>query len=246
MKRLILATLAALLAAPACTTAQPVHYALVPVQSNGTDLPGLDSQTILESRQPGGIVSVRADNRFDLFGAGFLVAVHNKSGGPIDFGPGDIEASIDGQKVAVLAADELDARLKGMVRGRLRSTSRTETVDIENASAEVSREYRFNNYGGCPAGQGNCQIFSDDGGSNYRQDRINRELQARTVAEAALTLQAGQAMIQRALRPALVAPEQMAGGVIVVEPPRAGGKVDLTITFNGQRHRFAFTATPAA
>lgn len=246
MNRLVLVSLATLLAAPACTTSEPTRYSLVPVQSNGTDLPGLDSQTILESRQPGGIVSVRADDRFAVFGAGFLVAVHNKSGGPIDFGPQDIEASINGQKIAVLAADELDAKLKGIVRGRLRSTSRTETVDITNASAQVEREYRFNNFGGCPAGQGDCQVFSDDGGSVYRQDRINRELQAKTIAEAALTLQAGQAMIQRALRPALVAPEQMAGGVIVIEPPKTGGKVDLTVTFNGQKHRFAFTATPAA
>jgi hypothetical protein len=246
MNRLILAALAALLVAPACSTSQPTSYSLVPVQSNGTDLPGLDSQTILESRQPGGIVSIRADDRFAAFGAGFLIAVHNKSGGPMDFGPADVEASINGQKVAVLAADELDAKLKGIVRGRLRATSRTDTVDIANASADVAREYRFNNYGGCPAGQGDCQIFSADNGSGYRQDRINRELQAKTVAEAALTLQAGQEMIQRALRPGLVAPEQMAGGVVVVEPPKSGGKVDLTVTFNGHKHRFAFTATPAA
>ena len=247
MNRLILAALAALLAASACTTvSEPARYSLVPVQSNGTDLPGLDAQTILESRQPGGIVSIRADNRFEFFGAGFLVAVHNKSGGPVDFGPGNVEASINGQKVAVLAAEELDAKLKGFVRSRVRSTSRTETVDIEDASAQVEREYRFNNFGGCPAGQSGCQVFSADNGSVYRQDRINRELQAKTVAEAALTLQAGEAMIQRALRPALVAPEEMAGGVIVVEPPRSGGKVDITVTFDGQKHRFAFSVTPAA
>jgi hypothetical protein len=246
MNRLILAALAALLAASACTTSAPTRHSLVPVQSNGADLPGLSSQTILESRQPGGIVSVRADDRYAFFGAGFLIAVHNKSGGPIDFGPWNVEAAIDGQKIPVLAADELDAKLKGVVRARVRSTSRTETVDIADASAEVEREYRFNNYGGCPAGQGGCQIFSNGNGGAYRQDRINRELQAKTVAEAALTLQAGEAMIQRALRPALLAPEQMAGGVIVVEPPKGGGKVDLVITFNGQKHRFAFAATPAA
>jgi hypothetical protein len=246
MKHLVLAALATLLAAPACTTAAPTRHSLVPVQSNGTDLPGLDAQTILESRQPGGIVSIRADDRYDFFGAGFRIAVHNKSGGPVEFGPENIEATINGQKVPVLAADELDAKLKGIVRGRIRATSRTETVDIGQASAEVERDYRFNNYGGCPAGQGDCQVRSNDNGMGYRQDRINRELQAKTVAEAALTLQAGQTMIQRALRPALVAPEQMAGGVIVIEPPKAGGEVDLVITFNGHKHRFAFTATPAA
>jgi hypothetical protein len=245
MNRLILATLIAL-SASACTTPEQPRFSLVPVHSNGTDLPGLDSLTILESRQPGGIVSIRADERFEFFGAGFLVAVHNKGGGPVDFGPGNVEISVNGRKIPVLAADELDARLKGFIRGRLRSTSRTETVDIENASAQVEREYRFNNYGGCPAGQSGCQALSADGGSNYRHDRNNRDLQAKTVAEAALTLQVGEAMIQRALRPALVAPEQMAGGVIVIEPPKDGGKVDLTVTFNGQKHRFAFTATPAA
>jgi hypothetical protein len=245
MNRLILATLCALLAS-ACATPEPTRYSLVPIQSNGTDLPGLDAATILESRQPGGIVSVRADNRFDFFGAGFLVAVHNKGGGPVDFGPGNVEASVNGKPVPVLAASELDAKLKGMLRGRIRAVSRTGTVDLEDASDQATREYRFNNYGGCPAGQSGCQVFSDDNGAGYRQDRVNRELQAKTVAEAALTLQAGEAMIERALRPALVTPEQMAGGVIVVEPPKAGGKVDLTITFNGQKHRFAFTATPAA
>jgi hypothetical protein len=246
MNRLIFATLVALAAASACATQEQTRYALVPVQSNGTDLPGLDSRTILESRQPGGIVSVRADGRFEFFGAGFLVAVHNKSGGPVDFGPANVEATVNGQKIPVLAADELDAKLKGRITSRVRSTSRTGTIDIADASEEATREYRFNNYGGCPAGESGCQVFSDDNGSNYRQDRINREFQAKTVAEAALTLQVGQSMIQRALRPALVAPEQMAGGVIVVEPPKTGGKVDLTVTFNGHKHRFAFTATPAA
>src|SRR5690606_179421 len=49
-----------------------------------------------------------------------------------------------------------------------------------------------------------------------------------------------------ALKHASVGPEQMAGGVLVVEPPPGGGKVDLTVTFNGQTHRFAFDAKPAA
>jgi hypothetical protein len=52
-----------------------VRYDLVPVQSNGADLSDLDSRTILESRLPGGIVSIRADEQFAPFGAGFIVAV---------------------------------------------------------------------------------------------------------------------------------------------------------------------------
>lgn len=241
--------LAALLAlgVAACSTPGPTRYSLVPVQSNGADLTGLDSRTILESRQPGGIVSVRADEHFASFGAGFLVAVQNKSGQPQDFGPANVQASVNGQKLAVLAAEELDERVKADARSYLRATSRTGTADFEAASETATREYRFNNYGGCPAGQAGCQIFSDDNGSNYRQDRINRTLQAQTVAETAVALQANQAAIaQRALKHASVGPEQMAGGVLVVEPPPGGGKVDLTVTFNGQTHRFAFDAKPAA
>ena len=247
MNRLILASLAVLLAASGCTTSQQsTRFALIPVQSNGTDLPGLDSATILESRQPGGIVSVRADDQFAAFGAGFIVAVHNKSGGPLDFGPGNIEASVNGQKLAVLAAGELDAKVKAEASGYLRATSRTGKIDIEAASAEVAREYSFNNYGGRAAGTTSL-AYTDDQGAGYRQDRIARELEARNIAEAAVKLQASQALIsQKALRPAVVAPEQMAGGVIVVEPPKTGGKVDLTVTFNGQKHRFVFSATPAA
>jgi hypothetical protein len=242
-----IAALFALVAASACaSTQEQARYALVPVQSNGTNLPGLDSKTILESRQPGGIVSVRADDQFAPFGAGFIVAVHNKSGGPLDFGPANIEASVNGRKLPVLAANELDAKVQAEARGYLRATSRTGRVDIEAASAEVARDYRFNNYGGRAAGTQSL-AYSDDVGSGYRQDRIARELEAKTVAEAAAKLQTNQALIsQKALRPALVAPEQMSGGAIVVEPPKGGGKVDLTVTFNGQTHRFAFTATPAA
>jgi hypothetical protein len=242
-----IAALFALIAASACaSTQQQQRYALVPVQSNGTDLPGLDSGTILESRQPGGIVSVRADDQFASFGAGFIVAVHNKSGGPLDFGPTNIEVLVNGQKLPILAANELDAKVKAEARGYLRATSRTGEVDIEAATAEVAREYRFNNYGGHAAGTQSL-AYTDDQGAGYRQDRIARELQAKTIAEAAAKLQTNQALIsQKALRPALVAPEQMSGGVIVVEPPKNGGKVDLTVTFNGQKHRFVFTATPAA
>jgi hypothetical protein len=245
-RTLLLVSLAAAMAA-ACTTAPRTRYALVPVHSNGTDLPGLDSRTTVESRQPGSIVSVRPSDQFAELGPGIVIAVQNKSASPAAFGPMDVEASINGAKIAVLAADEMTDRVTGDLRGYIRATQRTETVDIEQASAAVTREYRFNNYGGCPAGQGRCQIESADGGSIYRQDRIAREIQAQNVAEAALVLQANQALIsQRALQASTVAPEQIAGGVVVIQPPRSGGRVDLTVTFNGQRHRFSFSATPSA
>lgn len=251
MKRRLAATaLSALLAialAGCAASPPPARYSLVPVQSNGADLNGLDARTILESRQPGGIVSVRAEEQFAGFGAGFLVAVQNKTGAAQDFGPANIEASVNGQKLAVLAAEELDARVTADARSYIRANTRSGPVDFEAASAEAEREYRFNNYGGCPAGQGNCQIASADNGSVYRQDRINRTLEAQTVAETALALQANQTLIaQRALKQTSVAPEQMTGGVMVVQPPKGGGKVDLTVTFNGQKHRFAFAARPAA
>ena len=111
----------------------------------------------------------------------------------------------------------------------------------------MTRDYRFNNYGGCPAGEGRCQIEAIDGGSGYRQDRINRTLQAQTVAETATWLYANNTLIaQKALRKMSVAPEQFGGGVLVVQPPASGGPVDLTITFNGHKHQFTFTAKPVA
>jgi hypothetical protein len=242
---LLIGALAASLAA--CATGAAPHYSLVPVKSNGQELAGLDSRTILESRQPGGIVSVRADDQFAAFGASFIVAVQNKSGGAIEFGPQDIAASVNGKAVPVLAADELDARVKADARGYIRATSRTGTVDISNATAEATREYRFNNYGGCAAGNSGCQIYSADNGSIYRQDRLAREIQAETVADTALKLQINSALIARkALRKMSVAPEQLGGGVLVVQPPASGGPVDLTITFNGRKHQFTFTARPVA
>ena len=246
-RSLILASLA-VLGLAACTTPPPTtRYALAPIQANGTDLPGLDSRTTVESRQPGSIVSIRPSDQFAELGPGFVIAVQNKGAAPASFGPQDIEAAVNGAKVAVLAAEEMENEVIGDLRGYIRATQRTDTVDIEQASEFVSREYRFNNYGGCPAGQGRCLIESADIGSGYRHDRINRQIQAENVAEAAAALMASQALIsERALQAATVEPEQMAGGVIVIQPPRSGGKVDLTVTFNGQKHRFSFRASPSA
>ena len=88
------------------------------------------------------------------FGASFIVAVQNKrTGARPEFGPGNIPPPINGERFAVLAADELDAKVKDDSRGYLRATPATGTVDIEAATAQVTREYRFNNFGGCPAGE---------------------------------------------------------------------------------------------
>ncbi|MDP3739655.1 MAG: hypothetical protein Q8R02_19860 [Hyphomonadaceae bacterium] len=249
MNRKLVFALAAILAASAaaCSTYPKTRFDLAPVKANGQDLVGLDGATTIESRQPGGIVSVRADNAFAEFGASLIVAVQNKSGGVLDFGPQNISATANGQVLKVLAADELDAQSKAQARGFLRATTRTGEVGIEQATGTFNREYRFNNYGGCPAGQGDCQAFAEDGGSGYRQDRINRELEASNVAVVAQQLESNRALIsQKALRPASVAPEQIAGGVVVVHPPKAGGRVDIVVTFNGQKHSFSFNAQPAA
>lgn len=245
-RKLVFALAAAtIVSTAACSTTPNTRFDLVPVQSNGQDLAGLDSATTLESRRPGGIVSVRADNRFSEFGASVIVAVHNKSPGAAEFGPQNITATSNGQSLKVLAASELDAQVKAQARGYIRATTRSEDVGIETATETFNRDYRFNNYGGCPAGQGNCQVFSDDGGSIYRQDRIDREYEAGNVAIVARQLQSNQALIaQKALRPATVPPEQIAGGVVVIDPPKSGGRVDLTVTFNGQTHTFSFNARP--
>lgn len=238
-----------LMTAPGCATAtKPVHFALIPTKSNGQDLPGLDEKTTLESRQPGSIVSVRASPDFADFGASFIVAVQNKSGGPQDFGPQSIEAVAGGKKLTVLAADELDARVKAQLAGYVRATNRTGTTGIDQATTTAQREYRYETFGGNPAGQGggsSC-VLSDDNCRAFRADRVNREADAKVVAETAAKLAASQTMLKKALRASSVAPEAMAGGAVVVEPPKDGGTVDLTVTFNGQKHRFTFNAKPTA
>ncbi len=246
-----LIAMAALMALAACSTAAPqqTRYALTPVKSNGQTLQGMDSQVTLESRQPGGIVSIKADEQFASFGAGFVVAVQNKGAAPLQFGPRNIEASINGKSLPVLGAEELDAKVKASIRSFVRATSRTQTVDISNASDSVNRDYQYNNVGGNAAGQGggaSCALTADHC-ATYRQDRINREWQARTVAEAGANLQANEQLIaKRALHASEIQPNGMAGGVMVVEPPPSGGVVDITITINGQNHRFSFNATPTA
>lgn len=247
--RLIIASVSAslLALAAACANAPSQQFDLVPVRSNGQDLVGLDSTTMVESRQPGGIVSVRSDKGFAQFGASLIVAVQNKSAGVLEFGPQNISASANGRPLTVLAADELDAQSKAQARSFIRATTRAEDVGIDAASESFNRDYRFNNYGGCPAGQGDCQVFSNDGGRNYRQDRIDRELEAGTVAAVAHKLHSNRVLIShKALRPASLAPEQVTGGVVVINPPKAGGRVDIVVTFNGQKHSFSFNAQPSA
>jgi hypothetical protein len=250
-RRLIAAATFALIAAnlAACSTAMPTaqHYAVVPLKSNGQVLQGMDSRVTLESRQPGGIVSIRGDDQFADFGAGFIVAVQNKTGAPLEFGPKNIEASLNGKPLPVLGAEELDTKVKASIRSYVRATSRTDTVDISNASDTVNREYQYNNVGGNAAGQGGgagCALTVDHC-ATYRQDRINRELQADTVAQAATRLQASEQLIaKKALHTSQIKPDAMGGGILVIEPPKGGGVVDITITVNGQKHRFSFTATP--
>jgi hypothetical protein len=250
MKRFAIGLIAgSLLAACVSGPAAVQHFSLIPTESNGQPLSGYDSKTTLESRQPGGIVSVRADDQFSQFGASFIIAVQNKSGGPLDFGPQSVSATVNGKPIVVLAADELDARVKGQARGYLRATSRTGGVDVEGATPQASREYRFNNFGGNAAGQGGNSgcAATDDGCRSYRVDRDNREADAKLLADAAAKLQVNTQLIsQKALRRESVAPEAMAGGVIVVEPPKEGGPVKLVVTINGQQHKFTFAATPSA
>jgi len=220
----------------------------VPTKSNGQDLPGLDAKTTLESRQPGGIVSVRAEPDYAAEGAGFIVAVQNKSGAPVDFGPQNVEATAGGQKLAILSAEELDAKAKAKLAGYIRATNRTGTTDIDKATASAQREYQYETVGGNAVGQGgmaSCALTTDHCRS-YRTDRENREADAKVIAETAAALKQNELLLKKALRPATVGPEQMAGGMVVVQPPKAGGPVDVTVTFNGQKHRFTFNATPTA
>ncbi|MDZ4762478.1 MAG: hypothetical protein SGJ21_15550 [Alphaproteobacteria bacterium] len=156
MRRNLIAAMAAVILVVSltnCTTkASQTQYSLVPVRTNGQDLNGMDSRTTVESRQPGGIVSVRADDQFAEFGAGFVVVVQNRSSIALEFGPQNIVASLNDKPLRVLAADELDAAVKSKLSGYLRATSRTDGQDFDTASVSANREYRFNNYGGCPAG----------------------------------------------------------------------------------------------
>jgi hypothetical protein len=238
-----------LLAACASGPKTAQHFNLIPTESNGQALTGFDSTTTMESRQPGGIVSVRAENQFSQFGASFIIAVQNKSGGPMEFGPKNISATVNGKPTAVLAAEELDQRVKNEARGYLRATSRTSDVGAENATLAATREYQYNNYGGNAAGTGGFSgcAMALDGCRNYRVDRDNREADAKLIAEAALKLQLSSQLIShKALRRENVAPEGVAGGVIVVEPPKGGGPVKLVVTVNGKEHKFTFAATPTA
>jgi hypothetical protein len=246
------AVLAGLLALTGCSNAPALtplpRFAVLPVRANGAEVPaGLDGSTILESRQPGGIVFVVAEPNFADFGASFVVATHNKGTDAYTFGPANVEATANGRKLVVLGAEELDDRANGRARSYIRANTQTGAVDLDRASESFNREYRFNNYGGCPMGQGGCQIEDPAAGTAYRQDRIAREREAQTVAEVAANLAINKSAIShKALRTTSVGPNQLVGGIIVVEPPREGGQVELVVTINGKKHRFGYAAKPLA
>lgn len=248
MKRL--AAAAMLLAAAACASG-PEPYELKAVASNGQDLRGVSSTraTILESRQPAGIVSVRQSDLLSEYGVSFIVAAKNEGTEAAAFGPENVAASIGGRPAAVFDAGELDDKVRGNVRAFMRATDRGDpasTRAVDAGRPDVALEYTYNNYGGCPAGQGRCQIESPDVGSVYRHDRIDRERNLSNAMTAASVLEKDLAAIGSTLKPALVAPGAVGGGVVVIQPPRPGEILELVITFAGQPHRFSFEARPAA
>ncbi len=243
-------SLAACATDTAANTTRP-KYALRASMANGQDLGGLriGPATLLESRQPAGVVSLKLSDQLRRYGAAFVVVAQNTGGAETSFGPANVSASVGGRALPVYSPEELDARARGDARSKIRAYDRSdpsETRDIESASLSAQTEHSHNNWGGCPAGKSGCLIYdTDDVGRSYRMGELDREWNYRSSIEVAAQLAQDMPAIEKAvLRSAAVKPGGIAGGVVVVQHPAPGETVDVTITFAGQKHSFSFVAQP--
>lgn len=242
---------ATLLAATACATS-PGAYQLAPVAAGGQDLSAyskLKPDAMLESRLPGGTVMVRTVEIFSDYGASFAIAATNAGGQPVQLSVQDVSATAGGAPLHIYTAKELDSEITGAARAYLRSSDGqydpTNLRDVEQASVDVNRRENFNTFVGCPVGEGRCQIDSPDIGSSYRLERIDREQDLATNAEVAQKLMTELPVLTRTLRTATIAPGATAGGLVVMQHPSRGQRVDITVAFNGETHTFSYLAKPS-
>lgn len=250
----------------ACTTAAaPQSLSLQPVASNGRDLTKLNIKptSLLESRQPAGEVSIQPTDKLSSYGASFVVAVRNISPSVQDFGPANVSAVSGATPVAIYSPEELTQQIQGKVRARMQTETRSandKTRDVTAATQwdptgngiglspvpNSAHDYRFNNAGGCPAGQGRCQIEAPDGGAGYRADVRDRDLNLQTSQEIAAQMMKDMRDVKVTLNAGQIPAGQIGGGVIVLPRPRSGETVTVTVTFAGQPHTFTYKAVPAA
>jgi hypothetical protein len=246
---LLAACAAALAACASSPVAAGPGYALRAKAANGQDLSGVNigARTLLESKQPAGSVTLQMSDQLREYGASFVVAVQNDGAEAGTFGPENVTATAGGRTLAVYTREQLAERVTGTARSMIRALDRDDPAqrrDVTEGTQAVARERSWNTYGGCPAGQSGCQIYSADNGASYRQGELDREANLETAASVAARLQAEMRPAQLALHTESVAPHAIAGGVLVIEHPKPGETLELTITFAGQPHRFSFMAAP--
>lgn len=249
LHRLIALGLIALLAG--CAAAPGPTYVLRATASDGRDLSNadIDADTILELRQPTGVVSIQPTRQFSAYGAAFIVAVHNVGTAPQTFGPENIVVKVGGAPVTVYNAAALEEKVKRKVGAMMKAEAARASFsprDIQEASYSVTHDRTYNNYGGCTAGNGACGIFT--GGYNrYLQDESERAQNYEVATRAAaLLLRDTAAVNQQVLKSSAVKPGDMLGGVVVIGHPRVDQTLDVVVTFGGQPHKFSFRALPLA
>ncbi len=242
---------APLLAAAACATASGT-YQLAPVAAGGQDLTQyskLKPDAMLESRMPGGTVLVRTVDIFSDYGASFAIAATNAGGQPVQLSVQDVSATAGGVPLHIYTAKELDSEITGAARAYLRASDGnydpTNLRDVELASTDVNRRENVNTFVGCAVGEGRCQIDSPDIGSAYRLERIDRQQDLATNTEVAQKLMTELPVLTRTLRTATVAPGATAGGLVVMQHPARGQRIDITVAFNGETHTFSYLARPS-
>lgn len=254
MKQLITLSLASLALVACQTTAAPPStpgLTLTPIASNGQDLSAyeLDDKSTLESRRPGAIVSLVPTPSLSEYGAAFTIGLENHSDDALTFGLTNIKATSGSRSLTLKTPASLRAEVDGRARAELRARDPlydpSNPRDIELALDAVSRERSYNNFGGCPAGQGRCMIERDDAGAGYRDDERDRQASIALANEVGGRLQEEYAAIELLVpQDGAVAPGGLAGGVVVVEYPAVGETLTLTAEAAGHQHIFEYRIDP--
>ncbi len=193
----------------------------------------------LDLQLPGGAVQVSPHNIKDKRVA-FVVAVYNDGTQPINFGIGDVSASINSTSIAVLSKDDLirkaenkalwsqigRAVLGGIAAGL--AASQTDTYRAQTFTPHGT----YSSYYQVPSFVGALQAQAISNSTSYGISAIQYKLD---IARETLT--------NDVLQLTTVDPGREYSGVVVLDKPKKGDlplTVRLNISFNGQIYPFAF------
>jgi hypothetical protein len=238
MKRLVYAAALLALATPASATR--FGFQLIPSPQQASRMQ--NGIAAVDDSMPSSTVRIVQPDDDLKKRSSLQILVMNEGDRPFNFGPENVTATLaDGTPVAIITYDQL------LHEEKKRETWRAIAAGL--AAMNSGQSYGTANYSGSTFGSvggtpftsyssGTATVSTYDAGAAAVQNQIIFDRLASTNAASREALQAN-------IRTTTVDPQQMFGGTVMFELPKAArsSKTDVPITFlvtiNGEQHKFA-------